>query len=291
MPDSSKALAAHRPLQWWSATALDTLARTINRAWQDWAARWGVAAQAVEAFNAHETLADQQVLPGFWRPWLADAHAAAPWSWISAGGDEPSSVVAALMFGTASDGATAPARVSGTSLAAEVAQRAWAEFEDDLARLMGHAPSGGVGVGEFAQGVGPKLGRWSGAACVRLRWGQPAAPDLWLHLGADSIAPLLKNVPKRWTGLMAPIDTTVVDAIAHKPFVLRVELNSTELDLGALQSLRVGDVLTLSHRLDMPLLLRPHGPEAGAAAAVACAGYLGARNGRRAIELVQNRRA
>lgn len=256
----------HTPLQWWSASALDSLSRRIEPVWRAWAKRWDLPAEPVESFNAHEAPASA---PVEWQPWQADACAATPWAWVAVAQDTPAVVIAGLMFKHGNAGA----------IGAEVAGRAWGEFSDELASLLGRAPSA-----ELPSFGGPRSAAWSGSVRVRLAWGPGDAPSLWLHLSADSVAPMLRDTRRPWQGHMAPITASVLGAMAHQPVTLRVELGTTELDLGTLQSLRVGDVLTLSHRLDAPLTLRP----ADAQAPVACAGYLGARNGRRAIEVVRS---
>jgi len=256
---------SHAPLQWWSAAALDTLSRRIDPLWRAWATRWDLPVESVQSFNAHEVPAEPALV---WQPWQADACAVTPWAWVAVATDTPVAAIVRLAFGSG----------EAPSIAAEVAGRAWCEFGDEVARLMGRAPSGGLP--PFGR---PRSTAWSGEVRVRLGWGRGDVPALWLHLAADAVAPMVRDTQRRWSGRLPQVTASVLGAIAHQPVTLRVELGATELDLGTLQSLRVGDVLTLSHRLDSPLTLRP----ADAQAPVACVGYLGARNGRRAIEVVR----
>ena len=106
--------------------------------------------------------------------------------------------------------------------------------------------------------------------------------DLWLRVDGDSAARLLRDQARPAARALPPVETPVLAAIAARSVTLRVELAPVEVDLGTLQSLRVGDVLTLPHRLEQPLDL--HAPDAPAT--VACTAYLGSRDGRRAVELI-----
>jgi flagellar motor switch/type III secretory pathway protein FliN len=78
----------------------------------------------------------------------------------------------------------------------------------------------------------------------------------------------------------APGLATLHQALAGTEVPLTVELCSTELTLGYLRTLAVGDVLALPMALDQPL--RVLGPDA----APVCAAHLGASDGMRAVELI-----
>ena len=159
----------HPPLRWWSASALDTLSRRSEPVWRAWAARWDLPAEPVESFNAHEAPANASAE---WQPWQADACAATPWAWVTAAQDTPAGVIAGMMFAHGHAGAI------GTA----VAGRAWREFSDELASLLGRAPSA-----ELPSFGRPRSAAWSGSVRVRLAWGRGEAPSLWLHLTADSV--------------------------------------------------------------------------------------------------------
>lgn len=253
-----------RPLRWWSDTALAALADRIDTAWQGWAARWDVAVDPARVHAAQDTPAG---VPLAWQPWQADGAAAAAWAWTGDTGESPTATLAFALFGTA-----------GGPASAAVAQQAWSALADDLVRVFGRSdvsPEAGFGL--------PPASAWSGSVRVCLPWRGGAARPLWLSVAGDAVAPLLSAHRRPWTGRMPPISESVTAAIAERPFSLSVELDGTELDLGTLQSLRVGDVLRLSHRLDAPLTVRASDPTADPV----CAGYLGARDGHRAIELVR----
>jgi hypothetical protein len=124
---------------------------------------------------------------------------------------------------------------------------------------------------------------WSGLVIVSA----PDAGPLFhsLLLNAQCVRMLLRSqanqptTPKRVP--QAPIVTSVEQALADHKLPIQVELAGCELDLGTLQSLRLGDIVPLSHALDEPLLVST--PAYGAF----CAGFLGRQAGSKAIELLR----
>lgn len=265
----------HRPLRWWSAAALEVLARELNRVFDAWAQRWDLSLEPAVAFNAHEA-------PGApadaaqWQAWCDDAGPSATWCWAAIASGDLRAKLADTLYGSPSH-ASSSVR-SAASIAQGVAGRALRDLEDELAKLL-VATDGST---QAATGTPPSRA-WSGDVRVRLPW---CGTELWLHLRASRVAPLLESARRRWVGKTQALDASVLSAIAHQPLRLRVEMNPTELDLGTLQSLRLGDVLTLGHPLEAPLTLHAANAPSGAGTAV-CNAYLGARQGKRAIELVQ----
>jgi hypothetical protein len=265
MRDASPSHSPPRALRWWSAANLSLLSRRITGGCDAWAARWSLAIDAADCFNAHEA----PDAPTAWHAWQGRAGSHRPWCWTSTPADTPAGWLAVTLFGRAHE----------RSIAAEVAARAWTEFGDDLARLFGEAP----GLDMPAVGPLPASGPWSGGVAVRLRCRGADTSDLWMHIDADSVAALLRDAPHRAAPpLTQKAPTPVLHALAPRPLTIRVELEAPVIDIGTLQSLRIGDVLTLPHRLDQPLHLRPDGQ----GDALSCAAYLGSRDGHRAVELV-----
>jgi len=79
------------------------------------------------------------------------------------------------------------------------------------------------------------------------------------------------------------LPTTGLDeALARERITLRTVLSGTELNLGQLQSLSIGDVIPLEHRLDAPLKV------VSAEGAELCEGWLGQRQGRIAVEMTRS---
>ena len=128
------------------------------------------------------------------------------------------------------------------------------------------------------------LRRWSGAMRIRLelvRDGQ--ITSFQLHVGA-ALASVLCGGLQAGSTIGRPALAEVTEAIGTRSLAFKVCLDETTLTLGTLQSLRVGDVLPLSHRLDQPL--RVVEPGASPRNSPFCAAYLGSRDHHRAVELV-----
>lgn len=118
-----------------------------------------------------------------------------------------------------------------------------------------------------AEGV---FARWSGAVTASLSCGGMLLMDAGVM---QSLAHARSAVRARG-GLVG-----IGAAMGSAPIDLRVELQGCDLALGALQSLRPGDVLRLSHRVDAPATIfddRGH---------AVFRGWLARMRGRRAVEL------
>lgn len=254
-----------RELRWWSARNLATLSGRLDAACRTWAARWELALDAVVVLNGHDAAPSSA-----WLPWQVAAGAVRPWAWTAVPDDAPGAAIARAMFGRSPEG----------SIASDLAQRAWTDLGDDVARLFGHALPD-MPAATFAR---PHTLPWSGGIAARLRVSAAESADIWLHIDAGSAATLARDLNRPRAAASAPLEASVLGVLANRPFTLRAELAPAVVDIGTLQSLRIGDVLTLPHRLDEPLKLRPD----GGTTEVACVGYLGARDGRRAVELIRH---
>ncbi len=113
--------------------------------------------------------------------------------------------------------------------------------------------------------------RGSGALLCTVKLGDASLALLLPHA-------LLPAAPRRAAGPSAPV-TALHPALAKTPVPLDVELGSTELTLGYLRTLAVGDVLALPIALDRPLRVTVPG------GATLCHGHIGKADGHRAIEL------
>jgi hypothetical protein len=231
----------------------------------DWSARWGVPARCAGAFNACEP-AEAAALA--WQP------LAAPGLWLGSGGAGLAELLHAELF-------AAPLREQ--TLAAEVASRAANDLTQSLRATWG---DGAIAVAASDAATDGKP--WSGAVRFKLTLGaQPA--NVWMHVASELVA--AQAAPSSAASGRAAVPaaklTSVLRAVGHEPLAFKVELTGAEVSLGDLQSLQVGDVLTLSHRLDMPLLVRPAGASADGGTPPVCLAYLGAQRGHRAIELLR----
>ncbi len=261
--------SAARPLRWWSAASIATLSQRLDGCVRAWATRWEASIDELAVFNAHEVPVGVSA-PDAWTPWLGHATGLHPWAWVGNGDEPPALGVARALFGRTTEG----------TVAHELAGRAWVEFGDEFARRLGQVAAA---AGPFGA---PSPRPWCGDIALRLQLCGAGSFDLWLRVDGDSAAHLLRDQGRPAARALRPVDTPVLAAIAARTVTLRVELAPVEVDLGTLQSLRVGDVLTLPHRLEQPLDVRtPDAP-----AAVACTAYLGSRDGRRAVELIPSPR-
>jgi len=269
-----------RPLRWWSATALDVLARRFAPAWQSWGQDWGIDVGDLRAFNANE--AATQAFQ--WMP-LNASGAQIPGAWASVKDSSPSDLLGNLLFGTNPGRPTSP-------MAADVSAKAWVALEAQIALVLQPASSG-IELSVTEQIPTTETKPWSGAVRLQCQFAGVAGASLWLHLGVSQAAKLSSagQTPKRLDSLGKPRFVSVVEAVSHLPVRFSAEFNAAELSLGTLQSLRVGDVLTLPHRLDAPLtvLSQPtSSSDSTSPAHKVCFAYLGARDGHRAIELVRS---
>lgn len=252
-----------RPLRWWSAAALAAAADRMHAAIEPWALAWGLGLRAIEAGNAasaapagveHSSLAGGSVL--LWHE----------------GGSVQEALRAAL-FGRARTSAN-----RGENVADEVAILAWGELQN--------------AIDVAAAGVGPSAGirgdasPWSGT--VRIDFGlegraRQVLISAWLDAACAAAWCATPSSPASLAAVPAPL-APVQAVVSSRPVRVAVHLKPVELDLGSLQTLAIGDVLPLPHRLDEPLHVMV---ELGAASASTswCRAHLAQRDGRLVAEL------
>lgn len=265
-----------RPFCWWSAAALARVATPVRQACSDWAVNWGLALSDLQAFNACESGAravDWQSLAG---------------ATLLAGGEAGTSAcgIALALFGPSP---SRPGEASGrnTGLAAEVGAKAWEALAASLrvALASTEPASSALPTSPHAGDLKP----WSAAVQLRASFSSPqgAETTVWLHLD-PSLARQLGDIPRKATPApQRPPLVPVAQAVAHRRLGFVVEIAPAELTLGELQTLRVGDVLTLPHALDTPLAVRSLSAAGSPPAPAAMHAYLGTRDGHRAIELLR----
>lgn len=265
-----------RSLRWRPDAALLAAADTLRRALDAWAAGWGLSLHGVQALNA--TPADAPA-PSV-QPHLLAAGAARLWP---AAGAVPT-VLGALLFGAP------PAEARGASaLADELASRAWQDLLDAVSAAL---PAGGSASPATAAGDKPQA--WSGAVhldfavrsgdaesrfCLRL---DAALADAWCA-NAPALSATRPTLPR------APmVGLSVV--VAERPVRLSVHLADVELNLGVLQSLAVGDVIRLPHRLDEALQVNVDLDDTPSRTPL-CRAHLAQKDGRLVAELSAEPRA
>lgn len=163
------------------------------------------------------------------------------------------------------------------NVAESVSLEAWDDWQSRLTKCLGVS---------FEQITANSTLRtaWYGFLVVSLPWWEG---QLTITLSPSVVRMLLDDFPET-TSTIEPSITSLPLVPLHKALVnatavLHVELAATSLTLGQLQSLRIGDVVPLAHRLDDPLTVWLHTP--GDTAQPLCTGWLGRRNQRTAIEL------
>jgi len=252
-----------RTLRWWSDTDLHSLLQRFEAAWKRWCEAWDETPGAVTVHNAG-------TLPAASPP-IAGWHALQAGTWLGCTAAEPVALLRGLMFGMAEDGSR------GGPVASAVAREAWNALCVDLAPVRGDA-------GDRNEPPAADFRIWSGA--VQLHFHIRGSTELRLHLSSNAVAALVSSRAVETPPTRAAL-VPLHEAIADQPMRLRVELAPLEIDLGSLQALQVGDVLTLPHRLDEGLQVHAVGRGLAASDSAVCLAHLGVRHGRRAVELVR----
>lgn len=276
MAASTTNAAEASPLRWWTAPQLNALAEGLDAPWRQWLDDWGLAPQhgvAVQCVLAHET-PGQRTLQ--WEPIGARADAVA---WIAAGPQGGRAAMYRALFGNPGQALELPISGIAGAMAGEVAGAAWCAALHCLAQaLMLDGPAGLAPPPPFL------WLRWSGAVVASLPLhgnGVHALLDAqtvqaWLGARGGALA---TNTIAR-AGSTASLQSVAL-AMAANVLPVRAELDGCEIALGALQELRVGDVVRLSHALDAPLRMAGPGQEHLGA------GWLGQRAGVKAVELMR----
>ena len=242
------------PLVAWSPSQLEAIAGPFGAARDAWARDWGVrldgtttasnAAQD-EAAQAWALLAEGQG---------GSVHMREPQGWVR--------TLMAQLWGEPHSAAPIAQRVAGTCGNA---------LREALA---GAGPWSPAGMRSSASLPG-RL-RWSGSVLVTL------PGDTRLLLDAIAARALVDSSGER--ALRSPARSTalvgVASAMQRQGMRVHVQLEGAQLDLGALDQLRVGDVLRLQHRLDTPA--RVHGADG----TPLFDGHLVRARGRKAVELL-----
>ena len=264
---------AARPLRHWSDAALARARASVERTWNDWCVRWQLESGEASALNA----CDDEALPG-----VAWQRVAGQSMWLAASASDaasPEGVLKAALFGQGSAQSTAESPVALAVSAEAVA---------DLLRSLGQlANASSAGKRSADAGESPSGGdsrRWSGALGIRLATvGDGHATSWRLHCSESVASVLCGGMPPAPARPHAPL-VGVAAALEKQTLAFRVCLEDTPLTLGNVQSLRIGDVLPLAHRLDQPL--RVMAPLAATDAPSFCAAYLGSLDNFRAVELI-----
>lgn len=260
------------PLAWWTRAQLDAVATHIRGAWTKCARDWMAAPRPMDAGFGCGPVHEAPQRAG--ARWELLGHRGAASAWLDTDGDITQRIQD-LLFGPDH----APAQPA-PGVARAVAVRATEALQESLRICLhidapGHASPGAPEAHEFKP--------WSGSLILSLPGARGASIVLLLNGACARIllpaAAAAAAVPPSDEG--RPKLVELRDALAGRSLTLRVELSPCELDLGSLQTLRVGDIIPLPHPLEEPLRVST------AAGSPFCAGFLGRRGGSKALELVR----
>jgi hypothetical protein len=255
-----RADGAAQPLLAWSTPQREALGAALARAIAQWREEWGMTVEASPV--RCEPATSKAVLRDGWRTLGAGAGA-----WLHAAGDDAAQI-ARLLF----DADSAGGRVT-----ADVVEACARDARARLAAALRLADGEATNTAPL-----PGLGQpWSGALQAML----PGTPGWSLLLSAEAVQAWCRASGLPTQGTPAPTSRqplcSATEALGERALSLNVELSGCELDLGALQSLQIGDVVRLQHALDAPARLTSDEGQ------LVFDGYLVAQEGRKAIELVK----
>ena len=271
---------ACEPLLHWDDRALGVVGDKIGQALDRWCHAWCPAPADASAGGAQATAwtAEPHGRPGVALRLHADPSQDAAGAWlvceqVPEGGAVPRAeqLVGPQLYGSG-------ASVGPDSVAAEFCREALAALVAALRSVL--LLDGGTGTGfdpAIAAGTLPAAAfrTWSGGVRIAL----PHVDTVALYLTGPAVArldpPRHTPRPSNWAPL-APLTA----AAAHTDVVLAARLHPVELTLGAIGSLRVGDVVVLPHALERPLDV------VTADGAVLCEAYLGRVGPHRSLELL-----
>lgn len=269
-PADFPSIPAHQPLRWWSAAQLREIAHPIEKAWHGWLAQWSAARVETGAVSCQ--LAWDRELANHAPQQFGSRAGAQVWFAGCGGLNE---TVAALLF---DDAAAVPGRAgtARTPLASAIAAEA--------AEQLLCAVCGALRLDRSVQSAQPDAGifqPWSGAVAVSIAWGK--ATRLRLLLDGNTAARLVAEPVAGPSGRQGRREALVAvrDACAGHRLSLQVSFSPCELELGALRSLQIGDIVPFPHTLDTPLHVSLAGERV-------CRAFLGKRRDAVAIELIRD---
>lgn len=277
-----------QPLRWWTEAQLQHLEHQVALLLRTWQQAWGVSTTSEPGRDVHAKLA-WQVPDAAQASWHAvDGNRPGVW-WAStlhpdaASNPHSSSVLHALgqaLFALPTGDACSGPSHDVSDLLPDIARKAWDDLCHQLYLLL-DARSPWSKDEDLASTPTSRLRPWSGSVVITLPWLH--GHDLqWLVEG-----PLMERVTKaahargeRPSAPELPPLHPLWDAIAGLPCLVRVELHATQISLGDIQDIQVGDVFDVPHALDEPLLaVSEHGIPIAQA-------YLGKSQSHKAIELL-----
>lgn len=262
------------PLRSWTDGQIARVRRAAGTALESWRAAWAVASPSVpiECVRAAEA---QRSPEEAWSPL-----AGAPGAWLGFSGRVHG--LTGVELGLSALRLELVGTGEKTPVASEVVHAASHDLEQRLGSELALKAGGG---GEAGPGPSSWL-RWSGALLLSIPWW---SAELRVLLSGETVErflfpsgrPIAKKAPR---GALVQL----AQAVASRSVRVEAQLEPLELEVGALTSMRVGDVLRTTHRLERPLVVAVGA--AGAENVVEWSGFLGRAGSNKAVELVGERR-
>ena len=283
-----------RPLRHWKTGEAEALRAAVVEQLAAWSADWRVLMEQEpgldDAPGAAVSLVDDWSLEEFaalrWQGWQGEEGGTVWWSEARAAGlpgarVSPQQAVLDAMYGS-----TGRATMAGGAISQQMAREAWHGWCQRLATCFGiELPTQGDAPGELGLPAGV-IRPWSGALALRVSCAgmlMLLVPDgQSVQRWADTqgrASPLILNGSR-------PALVPVAEAVAPCTARLSVELAPIDIGLGILASLRNGDVLRTTHRLDTPLRVLGHADRTKHAGALLCEAFLGQQGDVRVVELL-----
>jgi hypothetical protein len=263
----------------WSDSQRHWILARIESTLSEWHAAWGFEVDAT----------DVQIEPA---DLLADSANETAIIWIPSNGKPISSeataldtIYEALFFAKSSVRLT---NIATPSIAHDVVRKAWDDWIARLELAFGSLPiveNDPVFLDSESTDL-PASCSWSGDLRASLMW---CGIRQYLFLPGAVINRLLQSFnliqDSQNLGSNAPALSLLSDALNSQRIQVRAELSQVSVSLGEIESLSVGDVITLPHSLYNPLQLL--GPQDQ----YLCGAWLGKKSGQVAVELVHQPKA
>ena len=252
-PEDSRLHA--RPLRTWNHSQVAIIQDACQVVYDTWCQEWGLPASSVH---------------------VADAGSA--WEGLDDGAAERE--LQPWLFGDRASGSA----VGNSGMASQLGARAWRAWQVALAPLAPPDPTA------------RPVRAWSGGLVAVFPW----ASGQWCRaLEGDTVERILslqdvthvsETQPHGSLGTSQKVELVPLNhAIARHLLNVNIQLQPVSLSLAQLQSLSLGDVVTLDHGLDEPALMHlataSISPNAVAAEPPLCTVWLGQVDGRMAVEL------
>lgn len=283
-----------RPLHHWGRVHLEAARATLGDLLANWSADWNVKGAGPQAPGESVVSVapvgdwpEDDLVAQQWQLWSGEESGNVWWRALrDAGAQHPTQPVLQRAVLDAMYGGGGRETALGGTLAQQMAQEAWLDWCRRLAACFGvgaaesSAASGELTLPDFL------MRPWSGALALQILCAgmrilvvsdARASQQLWEGRGVATPS-LLRND----TSALVPVAEALAPCVAW----LSVELAPIDIGLGVLSSLRTGDVLRTTHRLDAPLHVRAHPDPDRHEGLPLCEAFLGRQGDQRGVELM-----